>query len=340
MRKLTVLLMLLVAVSFAGEAISDLILDDFSAASSGYLAPIPLSKAVLFDQAYDGTINGARDYSDSIHLADDFSFTKPDYLERIEWWGVFTINVSTMDIRLHDDDGGLPGTVIWEQLGVTATITDTGDDYGGYAIYHIEVVLDPADYYLLDNGTTYWLSLHHDSTGAYWCRWNSGTAAESNNNGSTWGSRSAIYMLRLNGTEDIDAPAVSGQAPADGATGVAVNSVIVFHVTDVLSEVDTSTISFSVEDSAKSNGVSTSLSDRGSTGTITGTLVVDDTDPSDVICVFLLDSDLPPDTITCTVAAGLADDVGNATTSDIVWSFDTTGAAIEETTWGQIKAEF
>jgi len=94
--------------------------------------------------------------------------------------------------------------------------------------------------------------------------------------------------------------------------------------------VDTSTISFSVEDSAKA--ATSSLSNIGHTAAITGTLVVDDTDPNDIICVFLPDNDLPPDTITCTIAAGLADDVGNATTADIVWSFDTTGSAIEETT--------
>ncbi len=148
---------------------------------------------------------------------------------------------------------------------------------------------------------------------------------------------------------DFTLPAVSGQLPADGATGVAVNSDIVFHVTDDMIGVDTSTISFSVEDGAKAASSTNSLTDLGNTSisspvntghtsTITGTLVVDDTDPNDVICTFTPDSDLPPDTITCTIAAGLADDAGNATTADIVWSFDTAGSAIEETTWGQIKA--
>ncbi len=147
---------------------------------------------------------------------------------------------------------------------------------------------------------------------------------------------------------DFVAPEVSGQLPADGATGVAVNSDIVFHVTDNFRGVDTSTISFSVEDGAKAAAsnqtdlvhTSSSLMNVGHTSTITGTLVVDDTDPNDVICTFTPDSNLPPDTITCTVASGLADDAGNETAADIVWSFDTTGSAIEETTWGQIKADF
>ncbi|MCD4733594.1 Ig-like domain-containing protein [bacterium] len=146
---------------------------------------------------------------------------------------------------------------------------------------------------------------------------------------------------------DFTVPEVSGQVPANGATGVAVNSDIVFHVTDDMIGVDTSTISFSVEDSAKaasSNMVSlenTSTSSQVTiehTSAITGTLVTDDTDPNDVICTFTPDSDLPADTIICTIAAGLADDAGNATGADIVWSFDTVGSSVEETTWGQIKA--
>ena len=337
MRKLTVLLLLLVAVSFAADTGSVSITDTtVEITDTGYVAPLG-SKAILVDQAYDGTIDQARNYSGNRCQADDFSLTNPSRLENIEWWSLFTSGTSTMDLRVHNDNGGLPGTILWEQLDVNATFTDTGDDFSSYDIYHVEVILDPADYAFLDDGTTYWLSLHHDSTGAYWCRWNGGTAAESNNNGSTWFSQSATYTLRLNGTEDLAAPEVSGQVPADGASGVAVNSDIVFHVTDDCFGVDTSTISFSVEDSAKSSGDSSSLSSVGHTGAITGTLVVDDTDPNDVICTFTPDSDLPPDTITCTIATGLADDAGNATTADITWSFDTVGSTIEETTWGQIK---
>jgi hypothetical protein len=45
------------------------------------------------------------------------------------------------------------------------------------------------------------------------------------------------------------------------------------------------------------------------------------------------------DTITCTVAAGLADVKGNEMADDWVWTFDIEGA-VESTTWGVIKAEF
>jgi len=343
MRKLTILLMLLVAVSLANDAISALA-DGTSAetTSTGYVAPIPMSKAVLFDQAYDGTIDNGYGYRPSFILAEDFTLSNPSRIETIEWWGLYYNAPSGGDymVRIYDDNGGVPGTLL-SDLTYNPTLTDTGDDaFGSYDIYHHLVTLDPGDYFFADDATPYWLALQGQGgdSSTYWCVWNSGNMHYTIDDGSNWDSYGVIGMFQLNGTEDLLAPEVSGQVPADGATGVAVNSDIVFHVTDDCFGVDTSTIAFSVEDSAKSNGASSSLSSIGHTGAITGTLVVDDTDPNDVICTFTPDSDLPPDTITCTVAAGLADEYGRATASDIVWSFDTVGSAVEETTWGQIKA--
>ncbi|MCX7022373.1 MAG: hypothetical protein NTW26_08910 [bacterium] len=45
-------------------------------------------------------------------------------------------------------------------------------------------------------------------------------------------------------------------------------------------------------------------------------------------------------TITCTVAAGLADSKGNPMVDDFVWTFDTYSSAVTTTTWGAIKAEY
>jgi len=328
--------MLLVAVSFAADTGSVSITDTtVEITDTGYVAPLG-SKAILVDQAYDGTYASANNYGEQYRQGDDFTLTNPSRLENVEWWSVFFSSMDTMDLRIFDDSSGVPGTILWEASDVTFVATDTGDDAFGTDIYHLEVILDPADYAFLEDGVTYWFSPYHHGTTAYWMRWSTGTSAYSNDNGSTWNTKGGDHMFCLNGTEDLAAPEVSGQVPADGATGVAVNSDIVFHVTDDCYGVDTSTITFSVEDSAKSSG--SSLSSVGHTGAITGTLVVDDTDPNDVICTFTPDSDLPPDTITCTVAAGLADEYGRATASDIVWSFDTVGSAVEETTWGQIKA--
>ncbi len=341
MRKLTVLLMLLVAVSFASDVISALDLDaDAETTDTGYIAPIPMSKSVLWEYPYAGTVDNGVGSHSTQQVADDFVLTNPSRLESLEWWGLYTVALGAdYNLRIYDDNSGEPGTILWEVAAITATDTDTGDDFSGYDIYRTVATLDPTDYCLLEDGTTYWFSAVWFDQWFFWCNISSGSLRYTMNDGASWPGLPSSVFFRLNGSEELAAPEVSGQVPADGATGVAVTSDIVFHVTDDAFGVDTSTIAFSVEDSAKSGEATASLTSRGSTGAITGTLVVDDTDPCDVICTFTPDSDLPPDTITCTVASGLADDYGRATTSDIVWSFDTTGSAIEETTWGQIKAD-
>jgi hypothetical protein len=76
-----------------------------------------------------------------------------------------------------------------------------------------------------------------------------------------------------------------------------------------------------------------------STGEISGTLVIDDSDPSEVICTFTPDSDLPVDLIKCTVDGCLANDWGIEVVDDFVWTFDTNWDVLQ-TTWGAVKAEF
>ena len=146
---------------------------------------------------------------------------------------------------------------------------------------------------------------------------------------------------------DATAPTVGGRDPADGATGVDPNTDIVFHVYDPGIGVDTGSIDFTVEDTsltpgnrAMSTGSSAVSTGYAPVGDISGSLDIDDSDINDVVCTFDPEDPLPPDTITCTVADGLADDLGNATDDDIVWSFNITGEGVEKATWGQIKTEF
>jgi len=146
---------------------------------------------------------------------------------------------------------------------------------------------------------------------------------------------------------DATAPTVGGRDPADGAADVDPDTNIIFHAYDPGVGVDTATIDFTVQDTSLMAGNHSVSTGAGSVpvgytpaGDISGSLDIDDTDPGDVICTFDPDDPLPyDDTITCTVAAGLADDLGNATADDIVWSFDV-AADVEVTTWGQIKADF
>lgn len=149
-----------------------------------------------------------------------------------------------------------------------------------------------------------------------------------------------ILNFMWGATPDDVPPAVSGQDPADGATDVPVDSDIIFHCTDDDSGVDTATIDFTAEYTPALGGSSDNALRIGPSplDDVSGTLDIDDTDPLDVLCTFTPDSDLPPYTVTCTVAGTLADNAGNTLGDDEVWSFDPVGVKIEPASWGYIKS--
>jgi len=163
-----------------------------------------------------------------------------------------------------------------------------------------------------------------------------------------WGSTSLSgdFMIRCYWEDDpggdSNPPEVTGLNPADGAVGVPVETRIVFHVVDDISGVDVATIEFTVEalESVHNFALAFSVGGLSPTGVISGVLHIDDIDPLDVVCTFTPDADLPyANTITCTVAAGLADVLGNKTRQDIGWSFGTEdNPGVANCTWGEIKA--
>jgi hypothetical protein len=165
----------------------------------------------------------------------------------------------------------------------------------------------------------------------------------------SWGQTTLFgdFLLRCywesEAPEDTDPPEVTGMDPDDGEGDVPVETTIVFHVTDDVSGVDVATIEFTVEDTtlkSHSFAIAFSVGGLSPTGVIEGDLDIDDVDPLDVVCTFTPDDDLPyADTITCTVAAGLADLQGNEMDDDFVWSFTTEDAPeVKSSTWGEIKA--
>ena len=148
-------------------------------------------------------------------------------------------------------------------------------------------------------------------------------------------------------------PYVYDMEPDDGDSGVPVDTDIVFHCWCTIGEcygrIDTDTIVFTVEDQLRRSGgraLSTSSSSASShvgprpVGEISGTLVIDDSDPYAVACTFTPDEDLPVDLITCTVDGCLADTYGYEMGDDFVWTFSTGDYSVQETTWGAIKAVF
>jgi hypothetical protein len=155
-----------------------------------------------------------------------------------------------------------------------------------------------------------------------------------------------IQNLMVGLVEDTEPPYVTGMDPDAGETDVPIDSNIVFHCVDDISPVDLDTIDFTVQDSTLSGDriVSSSASlgiHATPARTLPGDLDVDDTDPMDVVCTWVGDDPFYEGvTITCTVAAGLADRRHNEMVDDFVWTFDTHSEGVATTTWGAIKAEF
>lgn len=135
---------------------------------------------------------------------------------------------------------------------------------------------------------------------------------------------------------ETNPPYVDGLEPEDGATGVPLDSDIVFHCKDD-TQIMVDTIVFTARDTTLNPR--RALGSGSSNRTLDGELEIDDADLTDVVCTFNpIDDFLEGETITCTVDGCLADVCGNEMGDDFVWSFDTE-VAVEETTWGAIKAQ-
>jgi len=178
MRKLTILLILLVAMSYAD---------------------------VLFDHSYDGTIDDGCSYTHPIITADDFTLSNPGRIEVIEWWALYPHAPTGDDyvVIIYDDNNGKPGLFYDWSVTVSPTLTDTGDDCFGQDIYHHLVTLDPADYFLAEGGTMYWLALSSlASNTIYWAAWDGGNLHHSTDGGHYWQIHNLDAMFRLSGTDN------------------------------------------------------------------------------------------------------------------------------------------
>ncbi len=159
--------------------------------------------------------------------------------------------------------------------------------------------------------------------------------------------QSTMLHLDLGSLLDTHEPLVEDVDPDNGEDDVPIDSTIEFTLRDD-SGINLDTLDFSVTDDSLSSGRTLTPGGRSlsagftHTGEISGELDIDDSDPQSVVCTFTPDEDFDYEaTITCTIAAGLEDTLGFATTEDIVWSFTTEEwVRIETTTWGAIKAQF
>lgn len=159
--------------------------------------------------------------------------------------------------------------------------------------------------------------------------------------------QSSLLHLDLGSLLDTHEPLVEDVDPYNGEDDVPIDSTIEFTLRDD-SGINLDTLDFSVTDDTLSGGraltpgghsLSTGFTH---TGEISGDLDIDDSDPQSVVCTFTPDDEFGYEaTVTCTIAAGLEDTLGFATTDDVVWSFVTEEwVRIQSSSWGAIKAQF
>ncbi|HUT99447.1 MAG TPA: hypothetical protein VM054_10280 [bacterium] len=141
---------------------------------------------------------------------------------------------------------------------------------------------------------------------------------------------------------DTAPPYVDDIYPGDGECEIP--EEVVFHCKDEQSCVDSTTISFTLQDETLGRGCA--IGTGAAVGApvspaalIPGDLDIDDTDPKDVVCTWTPDEPLGCDRwYTATVDGSLADVLGNEMGEDFVWEFG--GFDVEETSWGVLKTAF
>jgi hypothetical protein len=125
---------------------------------------------------------------------------------------------------------------------------------------------------------------------------------------------------------DMTPPYVNGQVPAPESNVNPPLNAFVFHCRDDDKGVDPDTILFTC---------------TGNGNPIPGTLSWDDSDIHNIICTFTPDTPIPGGIcVLCHVHSGLADGLGNTTTSDIAWWFTVGATKVRTDSLGSLKALF
>jgi len=147
------------------------------------------------------------------------------------------------------------------------------------------------------------------------------------NGGLTWlHSIDDDIFLRAIVDDDMTPPYVNDQVPSPGSTVPPPLATIVFHCRDADKGVNPDTISFT----CKVNG-----------SAISGTLNKNSSDLHNVICTFTPTNPIGgASNVECTVPAGLADGLGNATTANIVWTFTVTAAHVQQASLGSLRVGY
>ncbi|OGD72507.1 MAG: hypothetical protein A2Y64_03155 [Candidatus Coatesbacteria bacterium RBG_13_66_14] len=310
---------------------------------NGFLDVLYQTKA--FDSSF---INGyATSPSYGWITVDDFVLDEDSNIEKITYWVINYQAMSGYRHRFWGLSGQKPGTELTEASGPVCTLTSTGQYAFGYLVYKAEAAMDydiVSGHYFSGSyfASGFWYMMVFTNAYDYLACFDYGGGGSGPwyTSMEMWGESSDMFQI-IEGTAgepEYDPPYVTDMDPDDGEVQVPLDSNIVFHCVDAEHPVDTDTIDYTATDTSLSTGRVVGLGSPNRV--IDGDLDIDDADPMDVVCTFDPTDDFyEGDTITNTVAAGLADSKGNEMVDDFVWTFDT-WSGVETTTWGAIKADF
>jgi hypothetical protein len=125
-----------------------------------------------------------------VTAADDWLCGSTNLLSDFHWWGSYLTpgEIDGFYIAIHEDipAGGAynfshPGQRLWNIYVPFAQTAETlkGVDQSGHEVYQYNVFLDPADYFLQEEGNIYWLAIKADTyeTDTEW-GWHTGPPAQ------------------------------------------------------------------------------------------------------------------------------------------------------------------
>ena len=254
-------------------------------------------------------------------IANDFTPTYQCHVSKVRIFPTSPPIGSATYVYVWNDNSGYPGTI----LGSKYFSNIIGGSWITLDISNLNLVINSGQKFytgiMIGGDSTIINKIQGDSSAPIHPRYSS------DNGGVTWNNISdATVLIRCIIDSDMTPPYVNGQVPApQGNVNPPLNS-IAFHCRDDDKGVDPDTIVFTC---------------TGNGNPIPGTLAMDDSDIHDVICTFTPNTPIPGGVcVLSSVHSGLADGLGNATTSDITWWFTVGSNKVRSNSLGELKVLF
>ena len=155
----------------------------------GLVVGAATASPIVFSQPYDADLgalnsNTSTNPGDVQQIADDFVLSQSGrVIDQVDLWFTYGPQGSTQEppatqdllVRVYDDVGGLPGSVLYEEAVSFAPVSLGVVNGSGLPLYHAEV---PLSGFLATGGQTYWLNPLGATDSVVWS-WQNHTASGS-----------------------------------------------------------------------------------------------------------------------------------------------------------------